>query len=410
MKKPLSRISDTFVTCASMLCMVLLLGLYSAESAFGETQKIREEKTIKFSHLKHVKDAGIECVDCHKAATTSKLSSDNLRSSHENCQSCHEDQLNKTCTFCHTSENQDTYQAKEPPDRKLVFSHEFHLGKEKMECITCHQNVPEADDEVTIHVPKMTICNTCHNDAKASNYCEGCHTDLSSLRPKEHNRTNFVREHKIEARLSTQTCSTCHTQESCLDCHSGSDLQKSSVKGGDLVSPRSPRLMAIDRGQGNRLIKVHDANFKMTHGVSAKSKMIECQTCHEQKTFCSTCHEAGGNVNQSGFRPDSHAKADFIRLGIGSGGGQHATLAKRDIETCASCHDAEGADPACVHCHTDADGIKGTDPKTHTRGFMASNNGEWHTDPGSTCYMCHNDANARVGGIKGRNFCGYCHK
>jgi hypothetical protein len=97
-------------------------------------------------------------------------------------------------------------------------------------------------------------------------------------------------------------------------------------------------------------------------------------------------------------------------MGVGSGGGLHAKLAKRDIETCAACHDAQGADPACILCHTDYDGIKGTNPRTHVPGFMAGNEGIWHNDPGATCYVCHTDANARVGGVKGQKFCGYCHK
>ena len=80
------------------------------------------------------------------------------------------------------------------------------------------------------------------------------------------------------------------------------------------------------------------------------------------------------------------------------------------MESCASCHDAEGADPTCVTCHMDADGVKGTDARTHAKGFRAGEQGSWHSDPGANCFTCHSDANARVGGIKGQGFCGYCHK
>jgi len=75
-----------------------------------------------------------------------------------------------------------------------------------------------------------------------------------------------------------------------------------------------------------------------------------------------------------------------------------------------SCHDVQGADPTCIQCHVDPDGIKGTDARTHTPGFMASaEDGNWHSDPGSSCFVCHTDANARVSGVKGAGFCGYCH-
>jgi hypothetical protein len=40
---------------------------------------------------------------------------------------------------------------------------------------------------------------------------------------------------------------------------------------------------------------------------------------------------------------------------------------------------------------------------------MQGEHGSWHVNSGATCYNCHTDLNARPGGVKGRNFCGYCH-
>ena len=63
----------------------------------------------------------------------------------------------------------------------------------------------------------------------------------------------------------------------------------------------------------------------------------------------------------------------------------------------------------CLTCHMDSDGIRGTDPKTHTTGFMKGEKGTWHDDPGASCFLCHSDVNARVNGVSGQQFCGYCH-
>jgi hypothetical protein len=41
---------------------------------------------------------------------------------------------------------------------------------------------------------------------------------------------------------------------------------------------------------------------------------------------------------------------------------------------------------------------------------MADVHGDWHSDPGSSCYVCHADPNARVNGTKGVGFCSYCHQ
>jgi hypothetical protein len=196
-----------------------------------------------------------------------------------------------------------------------------------------------------------------------------------------------------------------------MDCHNGVQLQTVNVPGRDLMTTRSPRLIAIDRGQGSALAKVHDLNFRFTHGAFAKGRISDCQSCHNQaqERTCVECHEAGGNITQVNFKPATHLQAGFATLGVGSGGGAHAQLARRDIESCASCHDVQGADPTCITCHVDPDGIRGTNPKTHVRGFLRGTDGPWHSDPGSACFVCHSDPNARVGGMKGQGFCGYCH-
>lgn len=367
-------------------------------------------KLIKFSHQFHIKEAGVACQDCHDAAATSTLASDNLLAKKANCQTCHEEQLQNNCTYCHTSADSTTYVPFENPRHDLHFNHAFHVGEQKLACETCHTGL----DQVTIasekNIPAMASCMTCHDGAKAPNACETCHTNFAALRPKEHNRTDWLKEHKLYARMQDATCTTCHTQESCQDCHTNAGLAQTAVSGQDLISPRSPRITEIDRGQGMGLTKVHDLNFRFTHGVAASSKTMECQTCHDTKEFCSTCHTSGGNVNQVEFTPTSHKQAGFIVLGLGSGGGLHAQLARRDIESCAACHDAQGADPTCVRCHFDNDGIKGTNYRTHTPGFMASVQGSWHSDPGAACYVCHTDPNAHVGGTRGQGFCGYCHQ
>ena len=221
---------------------------------------------------------------------------------------------------------------------------------------------------------------------------------------------DFIHEHKWLARATTATCAGCHTEASCEDCHAEVAVQRVDPDYRGLISPRSPRVWGIDRGQTQTLAKVHDLNFRYTHGVAAQAKTSDCSSCHDTQTFCAKCHARGGDVNQVGFRPATHDQPQFTTLGRGSGGGLHAKLAKRDIESCAACHDASGADPVCVTCHVDVDGVKGTDPRTHPSGFMNAYPGEFHSDPGASCFICHTDPNAHPDGIKGVGFCGYCHK
>ena len=155
------------------------------------------------------------------------------------------------------------------------------------------------------------------------------------------------------------------------------------------------------------LQNVHSLNYIFTHGFDARSKKLECYTCHDQKTYCNDCH--AGNANGIRSKPAWHNSPGYTTFGRGSGGGIHAQYAKREIETCASCHDTQGTDPVCTLCHMDNDGIKGTDPKTHDKDFGSnSGHGIWHTDDGAICLNCHTDIGAKTKKA-GVGFCGYCH-
>ncbi len=387
---------------------VIILSLSLSALIAGTGQPTDDgSPALRFSHRLHTEDMGMACTDCHGAVQESTLATDVFRPDHTTCESCHEAQLNEDCTTCHVSDPLD-YVVPVREDRGLVFSHASHLEM-GAECETCHGNVGSLEEAMPVPLPAMATCNTCHNAVDAPNTCESCHLNLALLRPEEHNMTDFLRQHRQVALRADANCSSCHTEETCQECHNGSELIGVTVPGSDLQVPSGPREFAIARGQGQNKLKVHDAGFRFTHGVAAQQKTMECQTCHESQEFCSTCHLAGGNINQGAFRPFSHSRPNFATVGVGSGGGLHAREARRDIESCASCHDVQAADPTCVLCHVDNDGIRGTNPRTHEPGFMRGEKGDWHEDQGANCYICHVDPNARPGGVKSLTFCGYCH-
>jgi len=377
---------------------ILYFGFTSIDS---DPIKSRNKSIIKFSHNAH--DGTAECSDCHSAVSESIDMSGSLLPVKDDCAACHDVEDDDECETCHY---EDTNDALIPSTSQLLFNHKFHLDDQKMDCQKCHTGIFEVDYsfESTGTTPSMDVCFSCHdNTSVASNACEQCHISTVNLLPENHQAVGFFKNHKF---TDETECQMCHETETfCEDCHAatiGIDETNQSI---DFYVPYSPHSY-VDGVKQQVITKVHDLNYRFTHGIDARGKTDNCQTCHQTETFCAECHSSvDGDFAMGGIMPLSHTSSNFV-LGRTRGlGGDHADLAKRDIESCASCHDVQGADPNCIMCHSDVDGIKGNDPKTHEVNFMNDREGNFHSDGGAICYDCHSNT-----GTAGVGFCGYCHE
>jgi len=363
---------------------------------------------IKFSHAIHSEIT--DCESCHINVAQSLSLKDRLLPDKPVCATCHDVDDTDNCTYCHY---EDKFEPLLIKTSDLIFNHKMHVTDQKMECESCHKGLNEVAysfESASVN-PPMISCYSCHNEVTvATNNCETCHISTVNLIPQDHKQVGFMKAHKFTATSMNSNCEMCHNNTFCESCHVSTTLITERNTSRDFYTPFSPHNY-IDNTKQQQITRVHDLNYRFTHGIDLKGKTYDCQTCHQVETFCAECHDSkGGDFAMSGIMPSSHLKPDFFTIGVGSGGGQHAVLARRDIERCASCHDVYGADANCILCHTDNDGIKGTNPKTHISGFMRNvSNGDWHNDYNSVCYSCHTDANARPGGIKGVGFCSYCH-
>lgn len=366
---------------------------------------------IKFSHKVH-KDAA-ECDVCHAAVKTSKSLGDRLMPTHDNCKDCHDVNDEKVCKTCHYD---NVNEPLKQPKSELIFNHSAHINQQNLKCETCHKGVSDVEyaEDAPQASPAMETCYQCHNGTKAkignivaSNACEACHISTADLKPQSHKSTAFISSHKFAARGFKANCVMCHDNASCQECHSSTNMITEQNTAKDFYRPYSPSNSGSGAKQ-QQITRVHNLNYVYTHGIDAKGKTAECQSCHETETFCVSCHQGKeGDFSMGGVAPKTHLQPTFMVLGVGSGGGDHARLARRDIESCASCHDVQGGDPACIQCHTDPDGIKGTNPKTHPANFMRNDHGDWHTNNASVCFNCHTSASPAS--QPGVGFCGYCH-
>lgn len=346
------------MTAAIMLAVWFMQTPATAGATPATTDGGDSPQAFKFSHKQHIESAGMECATCHGAAQSSTVSSDNLFGGKPVCATCHDVDDAAQCNTCHY---QDVTPVKwQPSDRDIHFPHATHTGGENpVACSTCHAGIAQAEGPAPDAYPAMTVCFDCHNDRKQSNTCELCHSNFALLIPSDHRQSDFTRNHGYETRLGALTtveCQTCHTETFCQECHEGSGLKSFSPR--DRMTDPGPKRSTKDGPDQTVLQNVHGLNYRYTHGIDARARQADCATCHSSRTFCADCHEAGGNITQPNFKPASHLVAGFALLGRGSGGGLHAQEARRDIESCMSCHDVEGQDPTCLTCHTESGAVR----------------------------------------------------
>lgn len=329
----------------------------------------KTESDINFSHKGHFGERDIECQACHNVAQSMSANDQNMPG-HDECSDCHSvSNAPEDCGLCHADPTNP--RGINMALRELIFSHKAHLGDNPTSdnCLSCHQGIDQLESHLmTAGYPSMTHCFQCHDGITASAECEACHPKPAVMTALVH-PPDWGHSHKFAATDDQrQSCAPCHHAETfCSDCHAGDNLVKT----------------------------VHDLNYRFNHGLDAKGKESQCQSCHDFETFCGDCH------NQEDVIPLSHFyKAWNPRTNPGT----HADFARRDIESCASCHDDQSFTCGQPGCHGDRDGVKGTNPNIHPSDFMESEKGPWHDDPGFECFRCHSSTNRA-----GAGFCGYCH-
>ncbi len=385
------------------LVVIVLLVLAGMVGAGSWTSSQDESALIHFSHQKHLVDVGADCSSCHGGIESSQKASDNHLGNMQTCYACH-DESSTECSFCHKESGPD-YTAFAPAERSIFFSHELHIGK-GLTCDRCHAGMAEVDYAGAAQLPTMATCAECHDGNQAAGNCEICHAASADLRPESHTQ-DWLHRHKDFASAGAANCTMCHGARAagvtdCQECHEGAVLARAGGKPADHYAPYAPN--AAKQGQPMVLERVHDLDYVYQHGLDARGKEKDCQSCHEPATFCAECHRTEKILG--GQKPEWHGGADWgaVSGGVGTGGGRHGQLARRDIENCAACHDVQGEDPVCLACHMDRQLGRGNDPRTHEPGYMRSVHGPWHNDRQATCYACHTPS-----AYSSPGFCSYCH-
>ncbi|MBJ95452.1 MAG: hypothetical protein CMP23_13400 [Rickettsiales bacterium] len=331
-----------------------------------------QDLPLRFSHRRHL-ELGAQCQLCHASSLTSEDVRDHNLPGHEQCGICHLMELPEAgklyppaaCDTCHTRFVASALNGTGPaaavvtsaessrpqpaavvvPPALLRFSHKLHIDG-GTPCLTCHAGVPEVDLATRDQLPSMAVCLGCHDGVKAPSECTTCHlqgqggrflTDLGRgalvrpqgrFRPDDHHHPRWDREHASAARLAPESCSSCHSPSQCLDCH-------------DSPFPS---------------VDLHPADWVMTHGLDASRRSLDCQACHDRRSFCADCHERAAVTRGSfpGLLGEPQGSLRFHPVGwrgdLGEipGPEHHSHTARRSLETCDGCHQQS----ECLECHS----------------------------------------------------------
>ena len=327
----------------SRVSLLLVVGVLLA--ACAGVLGTRRAPSHPFEHRAHV-SKGVNCLTCHAGIIAAESSSGLHLPTTDVCLKCHEKPHDsRACAGCHGEDDVRTGAAMAA--QHLRFDHRAHMPAVRGDCVRCHVAVGLARPE-TIR-PKMATCFGCHQHEKqwAVSDCEGCHIDMqaeSSL-PSDHvvhdgdwlrehgvraasardlcaschsqrscaschgvnapalparlafdqvrldglHRAGFRSRHAEEARAAPGLCTTCHSQQSCSDCH----LSSGVASGVASRSPHPPGWITTQRGGGQ-------------HGIDARMDPASCAGCHggAGEQLCVGCHRVGGpggNPHGPGF-------------------------------------------------------------------------------------------------------------
>jgi hypothetical protein len=331
-----------------------------------------------FPHTPHI-EGDVDCKACHgNIATASKLDG-----TVRHVQLPEHPSKADACSGCHDTDPTITVPKRSAPFR-FTFDHAAHLPRVKGDCKACHKELPEKGDAVA-KAPPMGSCTACHKHQQdfAQARCTPCHTDLKGYKPESAfaHQGDWIHIHGQLAKPSAETCAQCHDQSYCVACHSPTTTA---------ALPETIFPERVDRAF------IHRGDYVSRHMVDARALPASCRRCHGSP-FCDACHI---QQNVSGSIPLGTAR-DPHPAGW-SNGSAHGQAARRDITSCAGCHD-QGANANCVGCHKvngiaqlGASGLGANGP--HPKSFLDAHKGD--IDPltnkptikNKMCAACHTGA------------------
>lgn len=303
------------------------------------------DRPYAFSHAQHVVDGKLDCSVCHKMDEGTRMPS---MPEPPLCLLCHKEadaskpQSRRIAVLFEDNVFQAQHAAR--LDDEIRFDHRTHVARGE-DCSSCHTGILQNTRITQADGIAMEACMSCHASSGADQSCNVCHSEVDEGWQPPGHLHEWMRGHGRTIRMGTtleaQRCDLCHTESTCVQCHSEEKPQN------------------------------HDNFWRLRgHSVAASIDRRNCAACHRDD-YCARCH--------SEVLPISHT---------GSFGSPRNTH-------CLGCHFPVGSQ-GCVTCHksTPSHGQAPPKPPNHNpasncRQCHGAGAPLVHVDDGSDCNLCH---------------------
>lgn len=318
-------------------------------------------KPVAFPHGPHLTSARCggpgqpDCLSCNTCHAGARDPSRPIVPEADDCKGCHENgaELLKRSVAPHDPDY--------PLGRAIRFSHQQHLDQPQIggQCVKCHAGVVSEKPGKT-NFPPMSTCLSCHREDFDKARCTPCHEagHLRRLVPETFSRhdTGWLRRHGAAAKRVPEQCNQCHSESDCADCHD--TTQRITVEA------RNPEKIEANF--------VHRGDFFTRHPIEARSQPTTCLKCHSTSS-CDSCHTRYGVSGNAVGSPNPHP-IGWVGPDTSSKN-FHGRAARRDIVSCATCHE-QGPATNCIRCHK----VGGGGGNPHPSG--------WNSSRGTGAAMC----------------------
>ncbi len=319
--------------------------------------------------------------DHHREGFLAELHGESAEGGVATCQTCH---TRERCTSCHVEGSEREAVASMPAAPPAMELPPFEASyptpetHESEEWLDAHGERARPGECSTCHTRQS--CTTCHRDVPTSSAVarlpDAERTDAPGVEvhrraPPSHRSPDFPTSHGDRAAADPGSCTSCHTETTCTDCHAGGASGDGDGAGTTSAadSTATPWPASASRSEPGGF---HPGNFMARHASAAYGNRMECSTCHSTGAFCRECHQQTGMGSSGRIGPGFHDAQPLWLL-------RHGQAARQSLDSCASCHRQRD----CIQCHstTGAFSVSPHGPEFDARQYADRNR--------QVCLACH---------------------